>query len=100
MKIQIEQSRSGQYFWRIRADNGQVLATSETYTTKSTAKKTAESVTKGVRQVQIEDLSSSGNKVTQVSRRKTVKRRPTKKAAKKTTKRPARKRAAKRRSTS
>ena len=81
MKIQIEQSRNGQFFWRIRADNGQVLATSQTYTTKSSAKKTAESVSKGVRQVQIEDLASSGNKVTQVSRRTTVKRRPAKKKA-------------------
>jgi len=35
VKFEIRNASGGQYYWRIVASNGQVLATSETYVSKS-----------------------------------------------------------------
>lgn len=37
MKFEIRRATSGQFFWRIVASNGQVLAASETYLAKASA---------------------------------------------------------------
>ncbi len=46
MKFQIEKSKSATqpYYWRIVSSNGQVLATSETYVSKSSAQSAIDSV--------------------------------------------------------
>lgn len=49
MKIEIFPSRSALGFcWRIRAKNGQILATSEVYASRRNAKKTATRVAKAL----------------------------------------------------
>jgi len=44
MKFEIHRASGGQFYWRIVASNGQVLATSETYYNKADAQTAAESV--------------------------------------------------------
>ena len=44
MQFEIRRASGGQYYWRIVASNGQVLATSETYYNKADAQSAAESV--------------------------------------------------------
>ena len=42
MKIQILKSKNGQFYWRIVARNGRILATSETYKSKQACKRTVD----------------------------------------------------------
>lgn len=44
MKFEIRRASGGQYYWRIMATNGQVLAVSETYYNKRDAQAAAELV--------------------------------------------------------
>ena len=44
MRIVIRKAANGQYYFTIRASNGQVLATSETYVSKQSARHAAELV--------------------------------------------------------
>lgn len=44
MKIQILKSKNGQFYWRIVARNGRILATSETYKSKQGCELTANRV--------------------------------------------------------
>jgi len=44
MQFEIRRASGGQYYWRIVASNGQVLATSETYYNKADAQHAAELV--------------------------------------------------------
>jgi uncharacterized protein YegP (UPF0339 family) len=44
LRFEIHRASGGQYYWRIVAANGQVLATSETYYNKADARSAAESV--------------------------------------------------------
>jgi uncharacterized protein YegP (UPF0339 family) len=44
MQFEIRRASGGQYYWRIVASNGQVLATSETYYNKADAQSAAKSV--------------------------------------------------------
>jgi uncharacterized protein YegP (UPF0339 family) len=44
MKFSVRKSTNSQFYWRIVASNGQVLATSETYTAKQSAISACESV--------------------------------------------------------
>jgi uncharacterized protein YegP (UPF0339 family) len=44
MQFEIRAAAAGQYYWRIVAANGQVLATSETYHNKADANSAAQSV--------------------------------------------------------
>jgi uncharacterized protein len=57
MKFEIRRASGGQYYWRIVASNGQVLATSETYYTKASAQAAAESVRRDAGSAPISDLS-------------------------------------------
>ncbi len=43
-KFEVYLSRDDQYRWRLKAGNGEIVATSEGYTTKSSAKRSAENV--------------------------------------------------------
>lgn len=47
MQFEIHRASGGQFYWRIVASNGQVLATSETYYNKADAQAAAESVQRG-----------------------------------------------------
>ncbi|MEO7348753.1 MAG: YegP family protein [Terrimesophilobacter sp.] len=59
MKFQIVKGKSTTqpYFWRIVASNGQVLAVSENYVAKASAKSAVESVMKNAAGATVEDLS-------------------------------------------
>jgi len=57
VKFQIKKTSNGQYRFNIIASNGQVIATSETYTRKQSAKDTIESIKKGADAATVEDLS-------------------------------------------
>ena len=48
MKFVIHNSRDGQYYFVIKSSNGEIVATSETYVYKSSAKKTIESLKNGI----------------------------------------------------
>jgi len=56
MKFQIKKTSNGQYRFNLVASNGQVLATSETYTRKQSAKDTIESIRKSAAVATVEDL--------------------------------------------
>lgn len=55
MKFEIHDSANGQFYWRIVASNGRVLATSETYHNKSDAESAARSVKVSAGSAAIED---------------------------------------------
>jgi uncharacterized protein len=58
VKFEIHKSAAAQpYRWRIVASNGQVLATSENYATKQSAKSACESVQKSAGSAEIVDLT-------------------------------------------
>jgi len=57
MRFEIHRASGGQYYWRIVASNGQVLATSETYYNKADAQSAAESVRSSVGSAQIHDYT-------------------------------------------
>jgi uncharacterized protein YegP (UPF0339 family) len=57
MKFEIRRASGGQYYWRIVANNGQVLATSETYYNKADARSAAEIVKRGAAGAPILDLA-------------------------------------------
>jgi len=57
VKFQIKKTSNGQYRFNLVASNGQVLATSETYTRKQSAKDTIESIRKSAAAATVEDLA-------------------------------------------
>lgn len=57
MQFEIHRASGGQYYWRIVASNGQVLATSETYYNKADAQSAAESVRAYAGSAQIYDYA-------------------------------------------
>lgn len=56
MSFEIRSSSNGQYYWRIVAANGQVLAHSETYTTKASCRSAIETVKASAASAPIRDL--------------------------------------------
>lgn len=59
-KFEILPTRSGsQYYWRLKANNGEIVAVSETYTTKHSAKRSAELVKTLAGQAFIVDSSAN-----------------------------------------
>ena len=42
MKIHVRQAKNGQWYYHILGDNGRILSTSETYSTKGNAKRAAD----------------------------------------------------------
>lgn len=57
MKFQIKKASNGQYRFTIVASNGQVVATSETYVRKQSARDTIESIRKSAAAATVDDLS-------------------------------------------
>jgi uncharacterized protein YegP (UPF0339 family) len=57
MQFEIRRASGGQYYWRILAANGQVLATSETYYNKADALSAVESVRRGAGAAAVSDLA-------------------------------------------
>ena len=56
MKIQIFQRGKKQFYFRVVARNGQIIAQSEAYTTKQSAKKTIASLKKSLRDASVDDF--------------------------------------------
>lgn len=44
MRFEVFQGKNGQYYWRLKARNNQIVAQSEGYTRKHGAKRSAEAV--------------------------------------------------------
>lgn len=57
MRIEIHRASGGQFYWRLVASNGQVLATSETYYSKQDARTAAELVKKQAAGAPVLDLA-------------------------------------------
>ncbi|HBB6316658.1 YegP family protein [Staphylococcus delphini] len=58
MRFVIHKSRDDQYYFVIKASNGEIVATSETYVFKSSALSTIESMKKGINsESQVIDVS-------------------------------------------
>jgi uncharacterized protein YegP (UPF0339 family) len=55
MKVVVKKSGDGQFRFNLVASNGQIVATSETYTRKAAALDTIESIKKNVGSATIED---------------------------------------------
>jgi uncharacterized protein YegP (UPF0339 family) len=62
MNIEILQNCTGAWFWHIKSDNGQYLATSEAYSSKTKCLQTAKSVCKITGLAISEKLSSKQKK--------------------------------------
>jgi len=56
-KFEIIKGRNGQYYFRLKADNGEIIAQSEGYTRKAAAQNGIESVKKNAPGAAVEDLS-------------------------------------------
>jgi uncharacterized protein YegP (UPF0339 family) len=56
-KFEIYQDKKKEYRWRLLANNNQVIATGEGYSSKAGCKKGIESVQKNAPKAKIEDLS-------------------------------------------
>ena len=59
MKFQVTKTSSGQFRFNLVASNGQVVATSESYTRKQSALDTIESIRKNAAGAAVEDDSQS-----------------------------------------
>lgn len=56
-KFEVYEDGSGQYRWRLKAGNGEIVATGEAYTTKSAAVKGTESVQRAAAEATVVDLT-------------------------------------------
>jgi uncharacterized protein YegP (UPF0339 family) len=54
-KFEIYKDKKGEFRWRLRADNNQVIATGEGYSSKAACKNGIESVKKNAGKAKIED---------------------------------------------
>jgi uncharacterized protein YegP (UPF0339 family) len=57
-KFEVYQDRAGKYRFRLKASNGQVVATGEAYETKAAAKKGCESVLRAATDAPIEEVDA------------------------------------------
>lgn len=58
MKIELKKDKRGEFFWTIRAKNGEAIAkSSESYTTKPAAKKSIESAKKILTEGEMVDMT-------------------------------------------
>ena len=57
-KFEVYEDRAGKFRFRLKATNGQVVASGQPYETKAAAKKGCESVQKAAAGAKIEDVSS------------------------------------------
>ena len=56
-KFEIYKDKKGQFRWRLLANNNQVIATGEGYTSKASCKNGVESVKKNAPKAEVEDLT-------------------------------------------
>ncbi len=56
-KFEIYKSSNGEYRFRLKAGNGEIIATSEGYTTKASAEKGIESVKNNAPAAEVKDLT-------------------------------------------
>lgn len=56
-KFQIYKTKGGQFRFRLRAANNEIIATGESYTTKAGCKKGIDSIIKNAPKAEIEDLT-------------------------------------------
>lgn len=56
-KFEIYKNRKGEFRWRLRANNNQIIASGEGYTSKAACKNGIESVKKNAPKAMVEDLS-------------------------------------------
>lgn len=56
-RIELFRGKDRQHYWRIVHRNGNILATSEGYTRRTTAARGAERLAQALRFVQVEDVS-------------------------------------------
>lgn len=57
-RFEVYQDRAGKYRFRLKASNGQVVATGEAYETKAAAKKGCESVQRAAEGAKVEEVES------------------------------------------
>ena len=57
-KFEVYKDRAGKFRFRLKASNGQVVATGEAYETKAAAKKGCESVEKAATGARVEEVES------------------------------------------
>lgn len=57
MKFEIYNDKSGQYRWRLKGGNGEIVAASEAYTTKASAKHTVERIQEEASTAEVIDLT-------------------------------------------
>ena len=57
-KFEVYQDRGGKYRFRLKASNGQVVATGEAYETKAAARKGCESVQRAADGAKVEEVES------------------------------------------
>jgi uncharacterized protein YegP (UPF0339 family) len=55
--FEIKEAKNGQYHFNLKAGNGEIIATSEMYTTKAAAQNGIESVRKNATEAKIIDLT-------------------------------------------
>lgn len=54
-KFELYKDKSGEFRWRLRADNNQIIASGEGYTSKDKCKKGIESVKRNAPKAEVED---------------------------------------------
>jgi len=59
MRFVVKKTSTGQFRFNVVASNGQVVATSETYTRKASALDTIESMKRGLSSAKVEDLTAA-----------------------------------------
>ena len=57
--FEIKEAKNGQYVFNLKAGNGEIIATSETYTTKAAAQNGIESVRRNAGDAKIIDLTQT-----------------------------------------
>ncbi len=56
-KFEIYKDKKGEFRWRLRADNNEIIASGEGYTSKAGCKNGIESVKRNAREAKVEDLT-------------------------------------------
>ena len=56
-EFEIKKSSNGQYYWRFKSGNGEVVATSETYITKQSCQKGIDSIKRDGSTAGVQDLT-------------------------------------------
>lgn len=59
-KFEVYQDKAGKYRWRLKAGNGEIVASGESYETKAAAVKGTESVQRAAGDATTVDLTSAG----------------------------------------